>query len=291
MDDRRKSRGIVVGYDGSAQSETAVRWAAAEARLRVVPLTVCHAWEVYLAGAPMAVPVADLHGMAQDVLNAGAELARKEADEVQAVLGRGAAASVLMEAAEDAELVVVGSRGHGGFADLVLGSTTAALAAHAPCPIVATREETGAGRDGFGAVVVGVDGSPASLAALELAFAEAHLHRAAVRAVLAWPAYAEAGTLPLVDIEGLRGLAGERLAALVAPLEERYPGVPVRTDVVTGAPREVLLDAAEGAGLLVVGTRGLGGFRGLLLGSVSHALLHHAPCAVAVAHAGADGGA
>ncbi|MFC4913885.1 universal stress protein [Actinomadura gamaensis] len=279
MDERQKTRGVVVGYDGSAQSEIAVRWAAAEARLRGVPLTVCHASEAYLANAPLGVPLADLERAAQDVLAVGAELARREARDVHTVLGHGAAASVLKDAAAEAELVVVGTRGHGGFAELVLGSTAAALAAHSPCPVVVTREA--ADQDGQGPVVAGVDGSPSSLEALGLGFAEACLRGTELRVVLAWPAGIEVDA-PLVGAEGLRELAAERLARLVAPLRRDHPEVKVKTEVVTGSPREVLLDAAADAGLLVVGTRGLGGFRGLVMGSVSHALLHHAPCPVAV---------
>ncbi|NKZ05224.1 universal stress protein [Actinomadura latina] len=280
MTDRR---GVVVGYDGSEQSEAAVRWAAEEARLRGAPLTVAHAWEMFTAVGPMAIPVADLRTAAEKVAAEGAEHAREVTGDVHAVLGRGVPATVLMEAAADAELVVVGARGRGGFTDLVLGSTGVALSAHAPCPVVVVREPRSQGP-----VVVGVDGSAASQEALGLAFTEAHLRGAELAALVAWPPDADPGPAPLMDAEGLREFAGERLARLVQPWREKYPGVAVRTEVVTGPPRQVLLAAAKDAGLLVVGSRGLGGFRGLLLGSVSHALLHHAPCPVAVAHAPRD---
>lgn len=273
-------RGVAVGYDGSAQSEAAVRWAAVEARLRDVPLTVVHAWEMYAAVGPMAIPVADLRLAAEEVLAQGVKHALKETGDVHAVLGRGGPATALMEAAAGAELVVVGSRGRGGFAGLVLGSTAAELAAHAPCPVVVVRE-----RRAEGPVVVGVDGSRASLEALGLAFAEAKLRDAEVVAVVAWPADLEPGPAPLLDAGALREFAGERLVRLVAPWREKFPDVPVRTEVVIGQPREVLIAEAENAGLLVVGSRGLGGFRGLLLGSVGHALLHHAASPVAVVRA------
>ncbi|MFA1545887.1 universal stress protein [Actinomadura chokoriensis] len=280
MSDRR---GVVVGYDGSGQSEEAVRWAAEEARLRGVPLTVVHAWEMFTAVGPMAIPVADLRAAAEEVAAEGAKHAREETGDVHAVLGRGVPATALLEAAAGAELVVVGSRGRGGFTDLVLGSTAVGLSAHASCPVVVVRERRAAGP-----VVVGVDGSAGSLEALGPAFDEARLRGAELVALVAWPPDAEPGPAPLVDAEGLREFAGERLARLVAPWREKYPDVPVRTEVVTGAPREVLLGAAREARLLVVGSRGLGGFRGLLLGSVSHALLHHAACPVAVVHSPRD---
>ncbi|GAA1879829.1 universal stress protein [Actinomadura bangladeshensis] len=280
MSDRR---GVVVGYDGSRQSGAAVRWAAEEARLRGVPLTVVHAWEAFTAVGPMAIPVADLRAAAQEVVAEGAKLAREETGEVHAVLGRGGSTTALLEASRGADLVVVGSRGRGGFTGLVLGSTGLELAGHGSCPVVVVREPRAGGP-----VVAGVDGSAASLEALGLAFAEAALRGAELVAVVAWPPGADAGGAPLVDADALREVARERLARLVEPWRERYPDVPVRTEVSIGPPREVLLAAAEDARLLAVGSRGLGGFRGLLLGSVGHALLQHAACPVAVAHAPRD---
>ncbi|MFB4309331.1 universal stress protein [Actinomadura sp. GTD37] len=278
-------RGVVVGYDGSRQSEAAVRWAAEAARLRGVPLTVVHAWEMFSAVGPMAIPVADLRAAAEEVVAEGARHARDVAAGVDAhaVLGRGGPTTALIEAAAGAELLVVGSRGRGGFTDLVLGSTGVELAAHGPCPVVVVREHRVEGP-----VVVGVDGSAAAQEALGLAFTEARLRGADLVALVAWPADADPGPAPLVDAAGLREFAGDRLTRIVAPWREKHPDVAVRTEVVTGPPRQVLLTAAKDAGLLVVGSRGLGGFRGLLLGSVSHALLHHAACPVAVAHAPRD---
>ncbi|GAA0567074.1 universal stress protein [Actinomadura livida] len=277
-------RGVVVGYDGSPAGEAAVRWAAVEARLRGVPLTVAHAWDLYGAAGPMAVPIGDLVAAAEKVVAEGADHAREETGEVRAVIGRGGATSVLLEAADGAELIVVGTRGRGGFAGLVLGSTAVELASHASVPVVVVRERHAEGRPD-GPVVVGVDGSAASLEAIALAFTEADLRGAELVAVAAWPAEVEIGPAPLLDTGSLREFAAERLDRLVAPLRDKYPGVRVRTEVVTGRPREVLLGAAADARLVVVGSRGRGGFRGLLLGSVSHALLHHADAPVAVAHA------
>ncbi|TDE19861.1 universal stress protein [Actinomadura sp. 6K520] len=283
-------RGVVVGYDGSPASGAAVRWAAVAARLRGVPLTVAHAWDMYAAAGPMAVPVGDLVAAAEKVVAEGADHAREETGEVRAVIGRGGPTPVLLEAAADAELIVVGTRGRGGFAGLVLGSTAVELASHASVPVVVVRDHPPAGRRPDGPVVVGVDGSAASLEAVALAFTEADLRGAELVAVAAWPAEVETGPAPLLDAGSLREFAAERLDRLVAPLRDKYPGVRVRTEVVPGRPREVLLAAAAEARLVVVGSRGHGGFRGLLLGSVSHALLHHADAPVAVAHAPRDDG-
>ncbi|TDC93868.1 universal stress protein [Actinomadura sp. 7K507] len=281
----RGGGGVVVGYDRSESSEAAVRWAAAEARLRGVPLTVVHAWDLFPAVGPYSVPADDLLAAGEHIVAEGGAHAREETGDVHTVIGRGGATTVLMEAAAGADLVVVGSRGRGGFAGLVLGSTAASLASHAPAPVVVVRDHPAEGP-----VVVGVDGSPASLEALGLAFAEAALRGADVVALAAWPREVEVGPAPLVDAESLREFAGERLARLVAPWSEKYPGLRVRTAVLTGEPREVLLDAAVDAGLLVVGSRGLGGFRSMLLGSVGQALLHHASSPVLVARPPRDAG-
>ncbi|MFC0037174.1 universal stress protein [Actinomadura rayongensis] len=283
MTDEQRPRGVVVGYDGSAASETALRWAAREARLRGLPLTVCHAWEIFMAAGPMAFPVADLEAAAREVLSGGAARARALHPDVHAELGRGPAAQILLRAAAGADLLVVGSRGHGGFAGLLLGAVPAQVAGHASCPVVVVRADSPAGD---GTVVVGVDGSASSVEALAAAFAVADARGAPLLALLARPAAEASGTFgPPVDADGIAGLAAERLARLLDPWRAEYPNVAVQSEVVTGAPRDVLLAAAKDAGLIVVGSRGTGGFRGLLLGSVSEALLHHAPCPVAVAPA------
>lgn len=274
--------GVVVGYDGSEEGIRALDWAADEARARGLPLTVVHAWDVYL-GSPVAMPMVDLGDIAQQTLDGGVDHLRKQAPDVsvRGVLVSGQAAAKLIEAGKSADLMVLGSRGLGGFAGLVLGSVSAQVAAHTPCPVVIVRgdpdRETGPGR-----VVVGVDGSPASQTALDMAFAEAEWHGASVRAVVAWESVPVDDLPPLADEDAVREASKARLEELMAPLRERHPGVDARAEVVTGQPRQVLLDAADDARLLVVGSRGLGGFRGLLLGSVSHALVRHSPCPVAV---------
>ncbi len=276
--------GIVVGYDGSEAATRALDWAAAEARTRGLPLTVMHVWEIHL-GSPVAMPMVDLGAIAQETLDGGVAHVRENAPdvEVRGVLGRGQVAAELIEAGRTADLIVLGPRGIGGFAGLVLGSVSAQVVAHAPCPVVIARGEFGPhpGEEP-GRVVVGVDGSPASRAALETAFAEADRHGLSVHAVVAWESVPLDDLPPLADEAGLRRAAETRLDQLMIPMREDHPGVETRGEVLTGTPREVLMDAAEGARLLVVGSRGLGGFRGLLLGSVSQALVQHAPCPVVV---------
>jgi nucleotide-binding universal stress UspA family protein len=278
--------GVLVGYDGSATGIQALDWAVAEAEARGVPLTVVHVWDLYIGG-PIAMPVVDLHAAAQDVLDEGVAYVRKVAPdlELKQLLMRGQAAEELIKAARDASLAVVGAHGRGGFAGLMVGSVGAQLAAHAPVPVVVVRGETEtAPEQEPGRVVVGVDGSPASRAALAFAFAEADAHSVPLTAMVAFEPTRSGDLPPLVDAEGLRETAEARLARLLIPLRETRPEVEVKVLAVTGSPREALMNASSGARLLVVGSRGLGGIRGLLLGSVSHALVHHAPCPVAVVH-------
>lgn len=278
--------GLLVGYDGSEESAWALDWAAEDARTRGLPLTVLHSWDIRSGGlAPM--PAVDPRAKAQEILNAGIEHAHEVASDLKAraVLARAPAAARLIEASETADLIVLGSRGAGGFAGLTLGSVGAQVAAHASCPVVIVRGDRPHPERGPGRVVVGMDGSPASRAALATAFTEADAHGLSLRVVIAWDPVPARELPPLMDEAGMRAAAEARMVELMLPLRERHPGVRAETEIVTGVPRQVLMDAAGEARLLVVGSRGLGGFRGLLLGSVSQALIHHAPCPVAVVHA------
>ncbi|MFA1542690.1 universal stress protein [Actinomadura monticuli] len=283
--------GVVAGYDGSQNGVQALDWAAGEARVRGLPLTVMHAWEAFIGGS-MAMPTVDLGSIAQQTLDGGVEHVRKEAPDVpvQGVLECGRPAAKLIEAGRSAALIVLGPRGLGGFAGLVLGSVSAQVVAHAACPVVIARGTDGRPGTEPGRAVVGVDGSPASRAALEMAFTEADLHGLSVHAVAAWEPAPVQDLPPLVDEVGMRGAATARLNELMAPLRDLHPGVDAQAEIMVGPPREVLLEAAQGARLLVVGSRGMGGFRGLLLGSVSHALVQYAPCPVAVVHASRNTG-
>ncbi|MFG2085878.1 MULTISPECIES: universal stress protein [unclassified Spirillospora] len=279
--------GVVVGYDGSPEGARALDWAADEAQARGLPLTVIHVWDIYVGG-PVAMPMVDLGAVAQEVLDGGVEHVRKAAPDlpVRGVLTRGQAAARLVEVGKSADVIVLGPRGLGGFVGLVLGSVSAQVAAHASCPVVIARGDLDPHLDGGpGRVVVGVDGSPASRTALAMAFTEAELHGFAVHAVVAWESVPVKDLPPLADEAGMREAAEARLTRLMIPLRELHPGVDAQAEVVSGPPREVLMNASDDARLLVVGSRGLGGFRGMLLGSVSHALVEHAPCPVAVVHA------
>jgi nucleotide-binding universal stress UspA family protein len=259
---------VAVGVDGSERSLAAVRLAAVEAALRQRPLRLVHAGD-----------------QSTEIEESALDEAAKAAPEVSAGAEsiEGGAAAVLIDEARRAELVVVGDGGRGGFAGLPIGSVADQVAARAEAPVLVARGE---GRPG-GPVVVGVDGSPTSDAAVRFAFAEAQLRGTELLAVHAWhfPTTDEAGdtALPLVyDAGQVEGEADGLLANAIAGPAEQHPTVRVSRALDQTRPAKAVVAASAGAQLVVVGARGRGGFTGLLLGSVSHAVLHHAHSPVAV---------
>ncbi|QYC40243.1 Universal stress protein [Nonomuraea coxensis DSM 45129] len=271
--------GVVVGYDQSWSSGRALRWGAAEAAARGLPLTVCHAWDwPYHEWPGELVPLDLVRRPAQRLArSAAAWVGRHYAGvPVNTLTDRGSPATVLAELSAEAALIVVGTRGHGVLGGLVAGSTSTAVAIRAACPVIVMRDQREA--DGAGEVLVGFDGSRASAAALGFAAQEAQRLDAPLTALIAGGRGHDAGE-PGPETAGF---AWEELGFW----QRLYPEL--RGDVeVTGAQaRPALLDRAREARLLVVGARGLGEVRGLLLGSISQAMVHHAPCPVAVVHGG-----
>ncbi len=283
---------VVVGVDGSANAMVAARWAAHEASLRAVPLIIVHAWT--MPTMAWSTPI----GLTIDpaALRAGAvEVAEQAASEVRRTTGE-ALASVearaveaptiptLIDVAADASLLVVGSRGRGGFAGLLLGSVAVSCADHASVPLAVVRQAAGPGAQD---IVVGVDDSAPARAALRWAAEEAVRSDRRLVVVHGWetPFAVPPGGLaygPVLD-EDFRKTSGALLERLVAETTadlEQAPAVQVRA-VADTAP-QALIQQAAGAALLVVGSRGRAGFRGLVLGSVSQQCLHHAPCPVVV---------
>jgi nucleotide-binding universal stress UspA family protein len=283
------SRHILVGHDGSPAGEQALRWAVEEARIRGLPLTVCHAWYWPYPLRPRSDEVMEItKAMGQIVLDSGVATARKlcEGLDVRPLLVRGLPPAAVLEAGREAELIVLGSRGHGGFDALPIGSVAAQVPAHATCPVVIVRPVPGGRRDPV-VIVVGVDGSPAAEAALGFAFQEAALRGGTVRALCSWW---DPGALPgpelaaFTDPEAVRQEAEARFDKAVAPWRERWPDVPMETDFQIETPRRALVKAGRNATLLVVGDRGIGSVPRMLLGPVAQAVLHEAPCPVAVVH-------
>ena len=273
------THGILVGYDGSPGSDQALGWALQEASWRGAALTICHAWAPeYVPGAPGEGGAPDrARRTGEQVLAQALRFARTVmgAAVVRPLLATGPAAQVLCRHSLDADLVVVGSRGRGGLAGLLLGSVSQQVAAHAQGRVVVVRGHWHRAAEYTpGPVAVGADGSAATPAAIGFAAREAALHGVPLLAVCA-----------LADAPG--GLGGtsrmeEAVGQDIARWEKEHPEVAIRQQVSPGQPRTALLAAARDAQLLVVGSRGRGGVPGMRLGSVSQAMLHHSSCPVAV---------
>jgi nucleotide-binding universal stress UspA family protein len=285
------ARPVVVGVDGSPEAERALAWAATEAARRASELLVVHtySWHDLETQTPMGAPFADEIRRQADALVAEAvATARRIAPGVlvrgQALLGQ--AAHTLIKASADGATIVVGNRGRGGFASLLLGSVSQKVAVHAHGPVVVVRGRTDPGP---GDIVVGVDGSPQSQHALQAAFEEAMIHDAGVLAVRAYSLLASSYALYGVGyVEDPHERWEAEMTALrddVAVVAEKYPQVPVSHLAVEGHPGVVLTQRSSSARLVVVGNRGRGGFAGLLLGSVGLHLIHHAECPVLIARA------
>lgn len=292
---------IVVGYDDSPASRAALAWALRTAQGRHAEVLLVNAARTFppiVAGhGDFVAPPREIATEAgMETLQAGALLAARLAPEVTVttLLVEDAPAAALLSVLGRAELAVVGSRGHGGFTELVVGSTSLKVANRAPCPVVVVpaKKEAAPLEPGpeAGRVVVGVDGADhGSGDVLAFAFEEASWRHTGLTAVHAWqePYFdlpGKGAAVPKrIQVEEFQAEERRQLAELVSGWAEKYPDVDVRCDVVAQSPAAVLAAASTGAELVVVGSRGRGGFHSvLMLGSVSHAVLHHAHCPVAV---------
>lgn len=288
MDEGRTFRGrIVVGYDGSDPARVAVEWAVAEARARHRGMVLLHGIlpPVTTGGLGVGLPpsldlINQLEANAKDQLD---EYAREFPDlDVETVVSVGTPSAVLLEASELADLIVIGSRGRGGFMGLLLGSVSAQVAAHSQCPVAVIRAPS----EGIH-VVVGVDGSPAATAALAFAFDEASRHGWDVIAVHAWdvPAYdlliVPNGPVP-VPLADVADDEVRLTAETLAGFRDDYPDVEVQERLVRAPAVQAIVDASANAAMVVVGTHGHGPAMGALLGSVSNGVLHKAQVPVVV---------
>ncbi|MGW5052641.1 universal stress protein [Actinokineospora sp. NPDC004072] len=279
---------ILAAVDGSDAALDAVRWAARDAASRELPLRLLHAYPPPPPRLPAAADpddrwVSAMTEHADHVLAEAATTARAAAPGVVPILDKrmGQPSQVVVEATRGARAVVLGSRGLGGFRGLLAGSLAMTLATHARCPVVVVR-----GRRDRGPVVVGVDGSEAGEAALAFAFEEAAHRGVDLRAVRTWLDTAYTGgwyPLPvLMDWEAVAEDERKFLADRLTNWTEKYPQVHVEQRVIRDRPARALLDHAEDAQLLVVGSRGHSPLAGVLLGSTTQAVLHHAECPIAV---------
>ncbi|MFZ0324278.1 MAG: universal stress protein [Actinomycetes bacterium] len=291
---------IVVGLDGSDAARGALDWALTTARLSHVAVRMVHAWSVPLPPVAMGPAVSGpsedaLQEVAQTLLDEGIAYAGTVAPDVEvtAELSTTPPASAMITASKDSSMVVLGSRGLGSFTELLVGSVSLQVATHAHCPVAIIRPHTlGEGASSYaGRIVVGVDGSALSTAAAELAFEQASLRGLGLGIVHAWepPGFDGPGLVMSTD-EMQADIEQEQLELVsetVAGLRERFPDVNVKQDLVRGRANSVLVDASRGAELVVVGSRGRGGFASLMLGSVSHTVIHHAHAPVLVVRPGA----
>ncbi|MFG2026103.1 universal stress protein [Streptomyces sp. NPDC048825] len=284
---------VIVGVDGSASSLEAVDVAAREAHLRGAPLRIVHAFghapgHLPTGGPPWSPADHGLEPMTQGVLARAEERAYGVAPgmTITRSVVAGEALQVLEIESRSASLAVVGSRGLSGFSGLLLGSTAVHLATHGRCPLMVVRGRP----DPAGAVVLAVDGSKAGEAAVEFAFAEAALRKAPLVALHVWNTWSERAyespgdplNAMVADVDQLREAEQHLLDETVTAWQKVFPQVAVERRLVRSRIRPALIDASRGAQLVVAGARGRGGFTGLLLGSVSQALLHHAHCPVTV---------
>jgi nucleotide-binding universal stress UspA family protein len=232
-------------------------------------------------------PQAGLRDVALGPLADAAAAARAVAPdlEIEETESTGQPMVVLTAESARAELMVLGDRGLGGFTGLLIGSVAVGLTAHAHCPVVVVRgpeQDRMVPRQEPG--VVGVDGSPASEAAVAFAFEAAALRGVPLVAVHTWhDLQVDATMAPLIDWDVVEADEREVLAERLAGWGEKYPDVEVRRLVTRDRPAHALVQESGRAQLVVVGSRGRGGLTGMLLGSVSQALLHHAACPVVVA--------
>lgn len=284
--------GILVGVDGSRESDAAVRWAAGEAVLRDIPVTLMHviapivvSWPVRYLEASYAQwqeeNAKHVIEQAQKTLHATAGESTLPA--VRALIRHDGIVTEMAAASTEAAMVVVGSRGMGPVGGAVLGSVSRSLLNHAHCPITVVKADAAQPSGRKSPVLLGIDGSPASEAATAFAFDEASRRGVDLVALHAW---SDVGVFPVVGMdwhqyedEGYE-ILGERLAGW----QEQYPDVMVRRRIVCDRPARWLIDEARRAQLVVVGSRGRGGLTSMLLGSVSTAVAESATAPVTVVH-------
>jgi len=300
---------VVAGVDGSGPSQAALDWAIDEATRRGLPLHLVHAQGIddTIAAALINAPAWRGHGKQDlgeepelnevpvapetydDVLAASIDRARALAPRVRVSVEapRDHPSQRLVGLSKRANCVVVGAQGHSLIRGLLLGSVSTQVAAHGRCPVVVVREPT-VPVARLPRVVVGVDGSPVSIRAIEYAFEQASWRGVGLTAVHAWWLEYMHGVIVTTSSSKEWARLAEQQQVLVSESlvgwREKYPDVDVREHIVRSRPVAALLDHCADAELLVVGSRGRGGFGGLVMGSVSHAVLQRAQCPVAVVH-------
>jgi len=279
---------IILGYDGSSDSRTALTWALDEAARTGTPVEILYAdeWPLWAPASSMAPTIATrpesyVEHVIMGMLDKAVTAAKETHPEVHvtAVTVPAYASAALIGKSTEARLVVVGARGHSAVGGL-LGSVSSAVSAHAHCPVVVVRGEAA----NTAPVVAGVDGSALAPAVLRFAAGQAMARNVPLRVIRAWTpvtglwAESPMATGTVTDRER------ESFDALVTGIRDSFPELMVEAEAMVEHPAAALALASTTAQLLVVGSRGRGAVRGMLLGSVSQHLLRHAACTIAVVH-------
>lgn len=291
MDDVQHLRSVVVGVDGSEPGLRATRWGAAEASRRQVPLrlVIAFAWPLDAVGRPGRDHREVLLERSRAHVASAASIVQQEFPglviEQQLVVGTPIA--VLCAESRGAQLVVIGDRGLSRIEGLLVGSVAVALAVHASSPVVVVR---GAEQERGLPVLVGVDGSGNSEAAIAFAFEAAAARGVALVAVHTWSDFVFDPSMSAVPTgwTAMAEAAEELLAERIVGWADKFPDVTVERVVSWDRPAHSLLERATRSQLVVVGSRGRGEFAGTVLGSVSNAMLHRSPCPVAVVRSSND---
>ncbi len=285
-------QGIIVAVDGSSSSKVATDWAARNAAMRQVPLTLVHV----VAQPPVGMwpepclPQTfrnwrDEHG--HQILSDARHVADRaildfDPIAVEQRAFAGAPIPTLVDLSKDAAMIVVGCRGQGALRQRLLGSVSSGLVHHAHCPVAVIHDEDPMmDHPALAPVLVGIDGSPASELATAIAFDEASRRGVGLVAMHSWAA--DANAFAVEDWKRQLEIGEEALAERLAGWPERYPDVPIDRRFVHGDPAQKLVAASESAQLTVVGSHGRGGFAQMLLGSVSSAVVQAARMPVIVA--------
>ncbi len=292
MSSRNASMGIVVGIDDSPAARAAVQWAARDAELRNIPLTLVHAVSPEVSTwlrTPMPA------GVVRWQQDHGRRLVDGALKVIEEATVRGGPAGVhteilasgavptLIDLSKDAEMLVAGAQGSGRWPGRLLGSVSSALLRHAHCPVAIVHDEEPSIPDvGQAPVLVGIDGSPASELATAIAFDEASRRHTSLIALHAWSDL-DVSEWPGIDWPATQSMAEEVLAERLAGWQEQYPDVQVSRSVVQAQPARQLVQRSGEAQLVVVGSRGRGGFAGMLVGSVGETVAQMARVPVIVA--------
>nr|VDG61837.1 universal stress protein family protein [Streptococcus thermophilus] len=284
---------VAVAVDGGEPSNNAVRWAANTANKRGVPLRLASSYTMpqFLYAEGMVPPQElydDLQNECLRKIADAREIALDVAPDIKIghTVAEGSPIDMLLDLSKESTMIVMGSRGLGGLSGMVLGSVSAAVVSHASCPVVVVRDDNAVTEETkYGPVVVGVDGSEVSVKATQVAFEEAHARGAELIAVHTYMDNSSPAAGAIVAEDQLQQVDQQRAKKLedaLSSFASQFPEVKVRKVVTRDRPVRALVEQAHDAQLLITGSHGRGGFKGMLLGSTSRALLQAAPCPMMV---------